>query len=493
MIEINVDATSTPKTFTVKIENNSGQSIPANQQLTVAFRSTYTGSASLSTFNVVSDRGSSDGDTRFDRVTEMAFQNLSSSGGSSPDPVDPDPVDPVDPDPVDPVDPAPTCPNSTNTLTPTEVAFLGPNGTHWPKMFPTPFMYDFNPQRVSGRVQHIIRINPSWTAIKDALMAVTSTQAAEGTLILIRRGTIAGPSEKSNVLVGVGNKSWSKRVTVAPESGYGSVVFTGKPIIEGMYKVALAGFKFDSIWCKDCTQSAIAWSKVDTYLQVSSKRGAPLAMQDVEVVEVAMPDAKVISDDTFDIYAATGDINNVHVIGSYFAPRFFEYPYTGAKPHTDTFQIAATDGGAYSNLTLRDSVFYSANNCSIQVGNVNGLKFEHSIAISGAMSLDRYPFMPGGATEGVNNAFNGSGKNFVAKDSFIIGGMALNDRDSNQPWSSVSNTKTNKAYGTLNQPGSGSWTVQDGSGNTQKLEITQPHPLRPTDARLNQIWSNPCD
>jgi len=483
MIEVTVDGTA--RTYKVAIENNSGASIPAAQQPTIGFRSSYTGGAALSTFNVVSDRASSDGDTRFDRVTEMAFLNLASPGGGTPDPVEPDPVEPQDPDPVDPT-PAPSCPNS-NSVTPTEVAFFGPNGTHWPKMFYTPFMYDFNPQRVSGRVQHIITINPSWTAIKNALNAVTSTQAAEGTMILINPGTIVGPSSKSNVMDQVGNKSWSKRVTVAPKNGYGSVVFTGKPIIEGMYKVALAGFKFDSLWCKDCSQSAIAWSRVDTYLQVSSKRGSALAMQDVEVVEVAMPDSKVISDDTFDIYAATGDINNVHIIGSYFAPRFFEYPYTGGKPHTDTFQIAATDGGDYTNLTIRDSVFYSSNNCSIQVGNLDGLLFENSIAISGSMSLSRYPHLPGGATEATTNAYNGSGKNFVSKNSIVIGGMGLNDKDSSQPWSSVINTKTNKAYGALNQPGSGSWTVTNG------LENTQAHPIRPTDARLNEIWSNPCD
>src|SRR5690606_19688806 len=68
---------------------------------------------------------------------------------------------------------------------PVRVASFGPNGTHWPTVVPTPFIYDPN-------VEHIIEVECSWTAIKNALAAVTPEQAAEGVLILVQPGSLTG-------------------------------------------------------------------------------------------------------------------------------------------------------------------------------------------------------------------------------------------------------------------------------------------------------------
>jgi hypothetical protein len=233
-----------------------------------------------------------------------------------------------------------------------------------------------------------------------------------------------------------------------------------------------------------CSRSAFAWIKCTGHLGIYGTDG--FVTQGIEVVEMVQPDHYVISDDSADLYAGGGGYDGWRFDGCYHAPRFYEVPYSGSKPHTDTFQMAAAGGGSYSNITLRDSTYFSSNNCSIQTGNVDGLFLEKCYVVSGEVSLSRYPHLPGGATEATSNAFNGSGKNFTAKDSVFIGGMGLNTTDSPRPWSFVQNTKTNKTYGTMNQPLSGSWTVdptldQNNSGM----------PVYPTDVYLNSIWANP--
>ena len=96
---------------------------------------------------------------------------------------------------------------------------FGPNGTHWPELIPTPFMYD-------NTVSNIVHVPCTWAAIKSAIQAVTNAQANSGTLILVAPGELAGFGSGSGanpVLENIGSTSWAQRVTVAPRDGYGSV------------------------------------------------------------------------------------------------------------------------------------------------------------------------------------------------------------------------------------------------------------------------------
>jgi hypothetical protein len=371
----------------------------------------------------------------------------------------------------------------TGLAKPERVASFGPNGTHWPDKIPTPFMYD-------NTVSNIVEVPCNWTAIKNAIQAVTNTQANSGTLILVAPGELAGNGSSSGsvpVLDNIGSVAWGQRVTVAPRDGYGSVKWKNGVRFVKVYGVCFAGFESISrsgVKMQGCRRSALAWIKCDGHLGVYGTDG--FVTEGIELAEVVQPDHYVVSDDSANFYTAGGGYTDIRLDGCYHAPRFFEYPYTGGKPHTDTVQFASTGGGNYSDVTLRDTAVFSANNCSIQTGNIDGLYLENSYVVSGLVSLSRYPHLSGGATEGTNNAFNGSGKNFRTKDSMFFGGMALNDRDSTAPWIQVTNTRVNKAYGDLNKPQNGTWTVNEST--SLYMSAMPPYP---TDERLQELWKNP--
>jgi len=370
------------------------------------------------------------------------------------------------------------------TAKPTRVPSFGPNGTHWPELIPTPFMYD-------DTVANIVQVPCSWAAIRTALQAVTTNQANSGTLILVAPGVLVGNGNSSGaipVLENLGSLSWAQRVTVAPRDGFGSVKFREGVRFLKVFGVCFAGFDCDGndvgIKLQGCSRSALAWTRCTGHLGIYGTSG--FVTREMEIVEVVQPDHFVKSSDSADYYAGGGGFENWRFDGCYHAPRFFEFPYTGSKPHTDTVQFAAAGGGSYGNITFRDSAFFSSNNCSIQTGNVDGFFLERCYVVSGEVSLSRYPHLPGGATEATKNAFNGSGKNFQAKDCVFIGGMALNTADGPRPWSFVSNTKTDRTYGSSNQPLSGSWTVDSGLNATNSGM-----PPYPTLSYLNTIWANP--
>lgn len=366
---------------------------------------------------------------------------------------------------------------------PTRTPSFGPNGTHWPELIPTPFMYD-------DTVSNIVQVPCTWAAIKGAIQAVTTNQANSGTLILVAPGTLTGNGNGSGdtpVLENLGSAAWGQRVTVAPRDGYGSVKWKDGVRFLKVFGVCFAGFEsigISGVKMQGCRRSALAWIKCTGHFGVYGTSG--IVTEGVEVVEVVQPNYYVSNSDSADIFAGGGNIEGWRFDGCYHAPRFYEYPYTGGKPHTDTFQFAAASGGTYSNMTLRDGAYFSSNNCSIQTGNLNGLNLDHTYVVSGSASLSRYPHLPGSATEGTSNAMNGSGKNFTAKDSVIIGGMAINTTDAARPWTSVQNTRVNKTYGSSNQPLSGSWTV-DASLNENNSGM----PPIPTDSYLNTIWADP--
>lgn len=365
----------------------------------------------------------------------------------------------------------------SNSGTPVRVASYGPNGTHWPSLVPTPFMYD-------GTVPNIVNVACTWPAIAAAITAVTPTQAAAGVLIKVAPGNLVGNGSGSGntpVLQALGSTTWSKRVTVCPRDGYGTVTFSGGVRILQVHGVCFAGFKGDDWKLQGCIRGALAWTKLTGFF--AGYGAASQTTTQVEFVEVVQPDSFVINNDSSDFYSAGGDITGWRFEGCYSAPRYFQDPPPDPKPHTDTLQFSAAGGGTYTSMTFLDCAYYSSNNCSIQTGGLDGATFNHSYVVSGPVSRSRYPWLAGGSTEATTNAFNGSGGNFVAIDSIFIGGMAINTSTYARPWTSATNTRTDQTYGASNQPLSGAWIV-DGT-----LSATNPTmPPYPTDSYLNSIW-----
>lgn len=357
------------------------------------------------------------------------------------------------------------------------VPSFGPNGTHWPELISTPFFLDEN-------VPHKIVVNASWSEISSALNNVTDQQAAEGCLIQVRPGVLDGNGTGGGatpVIKDRGSLNWAQRVTVAPLEGYGTVEVNSGVRILRVFRTCFAGFKFSSVKFQGCKHSAVAWSRVPGWFAIY---GDSAVVTDLfEAVEVVQPNHYVNNGDSANYYAAGGDIVNWRFDGCYHAPRFFEFPYSGAKPHTDTIQFSAVGGGATESMYFRDCAVFASNNCSIQTGGVTDMTFENCYIVAGAASLSRYPHLEGGATEATTNAFNGSGGDFVAIDSVFLGGMAINQAFRTNPWLNVTNTKVNVDYQNFLNPQNGSWSLDtDLNANNSGM------PPYPTDEYLAQVW-----
>lgn len=381
---------------------------------------------------------------------------------------------------------------------PTRIPSFGPNGTHWPDMIPTPFIHDVQPLE--------IEVACTWEAIKAAIVSIDAGEAAAGVRIRVQPGIISG-SDPSGYIPGsgsssrasirdCGSKAWTKRVLVCPRDGYGSVTIqVGKA--QRVYGVCFAGFIVEESWAfHGCANSVMAWWKIKTAFNFYGERTVGLITENCEVVEIVRPDSKVYNADSCDIFSSGGVITNSRFDGCYFAPSFYidQYYAPGKSPHTDTLQFAQPLGGNSTYVTLRDVATFGSNNCSIQTGNSYDITYNHCYIVSGATSKSRYPVLPGGSSNGVGNAFNGSGREFNAVDSIFIGGMAINDADVNdvgspyKVWNSVTNTQTSAAYPAFLQPRTGSWTVNAGLN-----AANSGMPPYPTDEYLSTIWANPAD
>jgi hypothetical protein len=364
----------------------------------------------------------------------------------------------------------------SNSGPPTEVSSFGPNGTHWPSLLPTPFLYDTS-------VPNIIMVNCTWSAISTALAGVTSTQAAAGVLILVAPGDLPGNGSGSSstpVLQNLGSTAWTKRVTIAPRDGYGTVTIgvtaNVGARIHNVHGVCFAGFIASALRPSACVNSAIAWTKITKWLGVSGSTN--LDSSNMELVEVVLPTFLVQDSDSAQCASSTGgDLNNFRFIGCYIAP---SYRSTGSA-HTDTLQFFGT--GAYSNMYFRDTAIFASSNCAIQTGDLAGLELRHCYIAAQAPALSRYPF-PSGYTPpnslDVTKTFNGGGSGFKVYDSIFIGRMPY----STSPWSLVSNTRVTEAVA-LAPGGTGSWTVD----STLATSVPDDFDVEmPTDSYLLSIW-----
>lgn len=359
---------------------------------------------------------------------------------------------------------------------PVEVSSFGPNGTHWPSLLPTPFLYDTT-------VPNVVDVACSWSAINTALAAVTSTQAAAGVLIRVAPGDLPGNGSGSSstpVMQNLGSTAWTKRVTIAPRDGYGTVtigVTAGVGArIHNVHGVCFAGFIASSLRPSACVNSAIAWTKINNWLGVSASTN--MNSSNMEIVEVVLPSFTLDDEDSAQCASSTnGSLNNFRFIACYIAPTY----RTSGSAHTDTLQFFGT--GAYTNMYFRDTAIFASSNCAIQTGDLTGLELRHCYIAAQDPALYRYPF-PGGYTPpnslDVTKTFNGGGSGFKTYDSILIGRMPY----STSPWSVVSNTTVTEAAA-LAPGGTGSWTVNSGLLSTIPEDFDVP---MPTDTYLNSIW-----
>lgn len=375
---------------------------------------------------------------------------------------------------------------------PVSVASYGPNGTHWPNLIETPFLY--------SSTQNDIEVEPTWFAISNAIGKITDQQVAQGVRILIKPGTLVGFGaglEALSVLKNLGKSTWTKRILVAPRDGYGTVIISGGFKFLNIKKIAFAGlYGTAGFYCIDCDQSALAWTRLNGYSAIHAQQSGSSTAK-FELSEVAWLSPKVTSSDVLQLISNSGHLKGFQFQGLWMPPNYYEkdflkkYPTKNDVPHMDTLQIYRVNGGTYKgiNLTIKDSVIFASNNAALQTGGTDGIILDHTLLIGGELSKNRYSPIPiGGEDSSIFPAMNGQGSNWEVKNSYIYAGIEItNDgRFSAQPFSKVSNSRISTSLTAIRTPQSGNWILDQNINNYSNQ-------LRPniTDAYLSEIWKKP--
>ena len=370
---------------------------------------------------------------------------------------------------------------TVSAAVPTRVPSYGPNGSHWPSLIPTPFMYDAAALN--------IEVDCTWSAIQAALRQVTAAQAAAGVRIRVRPGTLVGLGASlgsTSVIIDSGSSAWTQRVTVCPRDGYGSVLIENGFKLTRVKGVCFAGFHCGGFYWIDCDRSALAWTRVNGYSAIHSQASGGLVTK-IELVEVVWPEAQTSNADGLQVIANSGNFTGYRFDGLWMAPRYY-VDNTDPRPHTDTLQIYAAGGASYSNInfTLRDSVIFASNNAAFQTGGTQGITMDRLLVIGAELGKTIYPVTPGGETAELFCAINGAGSNWTATNSYFYGPMLLSNPNggySNNPFSSVSVSTLSEAVTGFVVPLSGTWTrVTDPTTYRSKLMAN------PTTAFFASIW-----
>jgi hypothetical protein len=362
---------------------------------------------------------------------------------------------------------------------PVRVPSHGPNGTHWPDLVPTPFLYDTTTRAVE--------VACTWEAIAGALSALDDEDAAEGVRVLVQPGTLAGLGEHAPVLADLGSSTWAKRVTVAPRDGYGSVAISGAFSLARVHGVCLAGFRASSGFSmRDCDRAALAWTRLGGYSKFTSAT-AGSTMTKLELTEVVWPEPATSNGDVLQLASDPGAITGFRLDGVWMAPHYY-VSGTQPRPHTDTLQIYRANGGTYANIniTLRDAVLFGSNNAALQTGGTDGITFAHVLVVGGQLGKTVYPVTPGGETAEVFCPVNGAGRNWTVADSYFFGDMVLNNPGglySDRPFTEVVNGTISRTPTGMVLPQSGAWTT-DTNASTYLSQL----PPIPDDTSLSRMW-----
>lgn len=362
---------------------------------------------------------------------------------------------------------------------PSRVPAFGPNGSHWPDFIPTPYMYEPS--------ANDIEVAPTWAAIKAAVQGLSDAKANAGVRILVQPGTLTGNgagSSSTAVIDTMGNSAWTKRVTICPRDGYGTVTLSGGVRFVKCLNICFAGFKnTGGFFFAACNRSALAWTKT-VYLKVVTQYAA---VDKMEFSEVVVPDSSVDNVDIAQVGPDTYPATNFRFDGCYLAPRYY-IAGTLPRPHTDSLQFYTTNGATWDrwNFVLRDTAIFGSNNAGLQTGVVDGINFERCYIVAGAVNLSRYPVPAGGEKGELFSAINGAGRNWTATDCYFFGSSSLSTGGglgANQPWVSVKNSTVSFSSSSYNIPQAGSWTL-----NTNSSFYVAAMPPYPTDAYLTGIW-----
>ncbi|MCH6258625.1 putative Ig domain-containing protein, partial [Puniceicoccaceae bacterium K14] len=371
---------------------------------------------------------------------------------------------------------------------PIRVASYGPNGTHWPGQvsnIETPYMYD-------TAVPNRIEVTCSWPAIQTAIKGLTSAQVNEGVLILVQPGDLGGgnsASDSTDALLDVGDKGWTKRVTVAPRDGWGTLYDSNGAKVTRINKICLSGIDFQGgLRMVSCNMHAIARCRVSGYMNCYDRKNQQTDYQDWEFVEVVKSNVitNVGDADVFQLQVAQNgaqaDTLRTVVDGCYFAPNYMS---GGSSAHQDTIQFLGTNAHFFDDTTIQDTVVFSSNRCAVNGGLTNSVFRNCWLNSRKSNQIGRYPIPSGYEMLDSAGVSQGTKGNITFDGGYIMGSLSSNQGIDVTPYDTVINGATIDYTPSGHvAPTSGSWIVDatlDG--------VTNPGlPIEPTDLYLDSIW-----
>lgn len=370
---------------------------------------------------------------------------------------------------------------------PSRVPSFGPNGTHWPGQvsgLATPYMYDEN-------VPNKIDVDPTFSAISAAINGLTSAQVDAGVLIRVRPGTLAGlggSSASQSVMVSVGNKAWSKRVTVCPRDGWGTVTISNGMRWDRVRNVCFAGFIIDGkIRIQHSTRFAFARCLLNGNLNCYGEVAFEPDPRQWEFVEFVKREVFQLDDtDPLQLQVfpnMTKDLSGVVFDGSYFAPN---YMWIGSKAHQDTIQHLSSGSWYFGEETIQDTVVFASNRCAVAGGMRNTVWRNCWMNSRKNNQTPRYPIASGAEMLDTAGIQQGSSGNITIDGGVYMGKFQSNQFIDDRPYRTVINgAKIDKMPSGHILPVNGAW-IEDTTLNGH----TKPgYPPLPTDQFLQSIWS----
>ena len=375
----------------------------------------------------------------------------------------------------------PTAESSTHALSATEaVRSYGPNGTHWPASTPRP----------GDSGVRVVDVGCSWGAIASAISGASDADVAGGLHVRVAPGSLPGHGAGANArptLKGLGKASWTRNILVSPRDGWGSVTIADPVRIVGVDGVTFARIDSRYVLLTDCVRTVWAQAKVSQGLKITASARNVTAC---DLYEVVMADAKIDPNDPFSFAAGAGaSLRDCVWEGCYIAPVFREL---GSSNHIDAAQMSG--GGVYRGLTIRDSTFFGALNCALQLGGPKAsdpnkgtpyVTLDRVVLTSQTTALRvRYTLPAGAYQPTIGQAINGSGEpgQLFAKDSYVFGSMY------DTKWGSVERSFASfDRAAERNTAVSGGWQVDSTMNGWGAAEFDELTPA-PTDDHLRSIW-----
>lgn len=309
----------------------------------------------------------------------------------------------------------------------------GPSGNLWPSKIPTP-----HPGNRDSNI--VFTVKPEWSEIVNVLENLTDDQVDKGVLILVKPGFLKGngvSSRNKPVLKRLGSESWSKRVTIAPRDGFGTVTMSKIRVLL-VHNVCLSGFIIkNSLKIEGCNGFAMAQIQYDGLLQFYGFDWIPV-IKNTELYELVNVKSETHNGDLMQIGTQGSSMEDLTIAGCYLVPHYFENGLQ-PEPHTDAIQFFPRSGQHQKNFEIIDSVLFASNNAAIQTGGIDGLLIKGSVVIGSGLSRRYYPITEGGSSTGRGMAVNGSGQNLRAIDSIFYGSVQVDDRFTPKPWSYTEN------------------------------------------------------